>query len=310
MTGILETGGVAIEAVAAHLPANAVPNDERVAKATGILSRRVVDDGSSSLDLSLAAARKALAASGARAEDFGAVVSVSFTQRERMPCGACRAQAALGLPGSVLAFDIMQACAGYGYGLYTAALLALQTRKKVLLLDGDRQSEFLDASDAATAPLLADCGTATIVAPSEGAAPWRFAFATDGARGDVLKLEKGGTIAMDGFGVFRFVATDVAAMLKSFIADASSGGDFLFVPHQANVYIVRQLAKSVGVAEEKLLVSADRFGNPASASIPATLAANGDAVRGRKVLLAGFGGGLSAAFAFMDIPRDFAVVLD
>ena len=310
MTKVDELGGVAIEGLAAYVPPRSVANDENVAKATGIAARRVAEDGETALDLSLRAAESLLAETGASRDDFGAVVSVSFTQHDRMPCSACQAQSRLGLPRGVIAFDVMQACAGYGYGLYLSALLARQTGRKVLLLDGDRQSEFLDSSDAATSPLLGDSGTATIVAPAANSAAWRFAFASDGEKGAALRLENGGTIRMDGFGVFRFVATDVVAYLKSFLSSASTGDDFLFAPHQANVYMVRQLAKSVGIPDERLLVSADRFGNLSSASIPVTLAAHAEAVRGRNVVLAGFGGGLSVALGLVGVPADCAILLD
>lgn len=311
---VLGIDGAAVEALAAHLPANAVANDEKVAKATGILERRVADDGETALDLSLHAAESLFAAGAARPDDFGAVVSVSFTQHDRMPCGACQAQARLGLPKDVMAFDVMQACAGYGHGLYLAALLARETGRKTLLLDGDRQSEFLDANDPATSPLLGDAGTATVVGRreegrSERDDVWRFAFASDGDKGGALRLERGGTIKMDGFGVFRFVATDVVAMLKEFMSAVGEHSPYLFAPHQANVYMVRQLARAVGIGEDRLLVSADRFGNLSSASIPVTLAAHGERIRGGKVLLAGFGGGLSASFGLVDVPSDCAVIL-
>ena len=302
---IAEVSEVEIEGLAAYVPPRSVANDEKVAEATGIVSRRVAEDGETALDLSMRAAERLLDETGADRNDFGAIVSVSFTQHERMPCGACQAQARLDMPKGVIAFDVMQACAGYGYGLYLSALLARQTGRKVLLLDGDRQSEFLDASDAATSPLLGDAGTATIVAPAAGAAAWRFAFASDGEKGGALRLEDGGAIRMDGFGVFRFVATDVVAYLKSFLSSAvPAGGDFLFAPHQANVYMVRQLAKSTGIPEDRLLVSADRFGNLSSASIPVTLASHADRVKGSRVLMAGFGGGLSVALGMVDVSVD------
>ena len=313
MTDTLEIANAKIEALSACLPANAVENDGNTAKATGIVQRRIADDGSSALDLCLRAAEKLLAATGFAASDFGAVVNVSFTQRERMPCGACRAQDRLGLPKDIIAFDLVQACAGYGYGLYMASLLSRETGRKVLLLDGDCQSEFLDPSDAATSPLLGDAGTATVVGIDKNARKedaWKFAFASDGAKGDALRLEKGGTIRMDGFGVFRFVASEVTAMLGDFIASNAAGCDFLFAPHQANVYMVRQLAKAVGIPEERLLVSADRFGNLSSASIPTTIAAHASSVRGRRLLLAGFGGGLSTSFGLVDIPHDCTILLD
>ena len=310
MTKLDDIPGVGIEGLAAYVPPRSITNDENVAKATGIVTRRVAEEGETALDLCVRAAETLLADTGASRDDFGAVVSVSFTQHDRMPCSACQAQARLGLPKGIVAFDVMQACAGYGYGLYLSALLARQTGRKVLLLDGDRQSEFLDSSDAATSPLLGDAGTATIVAPAEGATAWKFAFASDGEKGDALRLENGGTIRMDGFGVFRFVATDVVAYLKSFLSSAAlDGGDFPFVPHQANVYMVRQLAKAVGISEDRLLVSADRFGNLSSASIPVTLAAHAEAVRGKRVLLAGFGGGLSVALGMVGIGQTAKMIV-
>ena len=134
MTKVDELGGVAIEGLAAYVPPRSVANGENVAKATGIAARRVAEDGETALDLSLRAAERILAETGASRDDFGAVVSVSFTQHDRMPCSACQAQSRLGLPRGVIAFDVMQACAGYGYGLYLSALLARQTGRKVLLL--------------------------------------------------------------------------------------------------------------------------------------------------------------------------------
>ncbi len=330
--------------IAACVPSGQVPNDPKVAAATGIPARRVAADGVSGLDLCLAAARRVLADTGARPEEFGAILAVSFTQLQRMPSLAAQAQARLGFPKDILAFDVLQACAGWGYGLYLAALLVRETGKKVLLLDGDRQSAFLDASDPATAPLLSDGGTATVVgggrkkeegrrkreegSGEEDGLEWRFAFLTDGAKGDALRLEKGGAIQMDGFGVFRFVATDVVAFLKDFLSSLPPSrpstplpsslfplpsslfplpSSFFFVPHQPNVYMVRQLAKAVGLAD-RVLVSADRFGNLSSASVPTTIAAHAETLKAAsgplRVLVAGFGGGLAISAGLIDLPRD------
>lgn len=295
--------------LAACVPPGRVPNDPKVAAATGIPARCVAADDVSGLDLCLAAARRVLADTGARPEEFGAILAVSFTQLQRMPCLAAQAQARLGFPKDILAFDVLQACAGWGYGLYLAALLVRETGKKVLLLDGDKQSAFLDATDPATAPLLSDGGTASVIEgkrekEEERSADWQFAFLTDGAQGEALRLERGGTIQMDGFGVFRFVATDVVAFLKAFTG--ARAADF-FVPHQPNVYMVRQLAKAVGLAD-RVLISADRFGNLSSASVPTTLAAHADTLLATseppRVLIAGFGGGLAISAGLIDLPHD------
>ncbi|MGN0832683.1 MAG: 3-oxoacyl-[acyl-carrier-protein] synthase III C-terminal domain-containing protein [Kiritimatiellia bacterium] len=297
---LLSLDGVRLEALAACVPARTVANDEQIAKATGIRCCRRAAPGTTVVDLCVRAAERVLAETGTAPADVGAVVCVSFTQRDRMPCAAVQAQARLGLPKSVIAFDVTLACSGWGYGLYLAGLLARQTGRKTLLLDGDVQSAFMDPGDAATRPLLSDGGTAAVVAPG-AAASWRFAFAADGAKGDALRLSHGDTIKMDGFGVFRFVATDVVGWLKEFLASASPSDFTAFVPHQPNVYMVRQLAKSLGVSEERTAVSCDELGNLSSASVPATIAWRG--VRGR-LLIAGFGGGLSVSMGLMDVAPD------
>ena len=301
--------GVRIAGISACVPGNAVANDEKAAKATGIRTRRIAAEGTSVVDLCVWAAEKAIAETGSKPDDFGAVLFVSFTQPNRMPAAACEAQARLGFPKGIIAFDVSLACSGWGYGLYLAALLAQQTGKKTLLLDGDVQSAKVGRGDGEKAgdvsPLLADAGTATIVSPSHSLAPspshpLTFAFLSDGEKGGALQLKDGGTIQMDGFGVFRFVATDVVSYIKDFtrLLTLSPSHPLTFVPHQPNVYMVRQLAKSVGIAEEQTAISCDELGNLSSASIPATIAWKG--VRGR-ILFAGFGGGLSVSLGLIEI---------
>ena len=315
---ILSLDGLRIDGIAACVPACAVANEAKVAQATGIVTRRIAAKGTTVADLCVKAAERVLSDTGAKPDDFGAILCVSFTQRNRMPATAVEAQARLGLPKSVIAFDVSLACSGWGYGLYLAGLLAQQTGKKVLLLDGDVQSAFVGEGDAATAPLLGDAGTATVVAVNlenvecrmKNEELWKFSFFADGEKGGALKLEEGGTIQMDGFGVFKFVATDVVGYLKDFFAaehsniptfEQSNNRTMTFVPHQPNVYMVRQLAKSLGIAEEQTAVSCDRLGNLSSASVPATIAWCG--VRG-PVLFAGFGGGLSVSIGTLEIDAD------
>ena len=117
-----------------------------------------------------------------------------------------------------------------------------------------------------------------------------------------LQLEEGGTIQMDGFGVFKFVATDVVGYLREFLsANSQQLTANSFVPHQPNVYMVRQLAKSLGVAEGTTAISCDQLGNLSSASVPVTIAWKN--VRG-PVLFSGFGGGLSVSIGMIEIDED------
>ena len=294
-----------IAGICACVPRNAVRNGAKVAEATGIVTRRIAAEGTTVVDLCVKAAERVLSDTGAKPEDFGAILCVSFTSRDRMPAAAIQAQARLGFPKGIIAFDVSLACSGWGYGLYLAGLLARETGKKVLLLDGDVQSAFT-GNDETTAPLLADGGTATVVENCSDCSdcsivrlPWQFGFVADGEKGGALRLSHGETVKMDGFGVFRFVATDVVAYIKEFALHCSpSPSTFPFVPHQPNAYMVRQLAKSVGIEESRTAISCDELGNLSSASVPATIAWKG--VRG-PVLFAGFGGGLSVSVGLIDL---------
>ena len=298
-----------IAGICACLPERTVANEAKVAAATGIVTRRIAAEGTTVVDLCVKAAERVMSDTGSKPEDFGAILCVSFTSRDRMPAAAIQAQARLGLPKAIVAFDVSLACSGWGYGLYLAGLLARETGKKVLLLDGDVQSAFT-GDDESTVPLLGDAGTATVV--ESGTGKWAFGFVADGEKGGALRLSHGESIKMDGFGVFRFVAADVVACIKDFQAsvnrtiEQSPNRTMTFVPHQPNAYMVRQLAKSAGIDEARTAISCDELGNLSSASVPVTLARVGAANerRDRLTLLAGFGGGLSASAALLTLNAD------
>lgn len=278
-----------------------------IVKATGIKARRVVDEGTTSLDLCVSAAERLIKDTGVSTDEIGAVIDVTFTPARTMPCNACQAQARLGLPKNIIAFDINLACSGWAYGLYTAGMFAKACGKKVLLLDGDTQTTHMDKSDIATVPVMSDAGTATLVEPTvESGTPWQFAFLTDGGKGDTLTLPFGGTIAMDGLGIFKFVTMDVLYFIRDFMAQIGATPETLdaFVPHQANVFMIQQIAKKLKFTSEQLWLSGDVFGNSSSATVPTTIAYCAKPGEARKILVSGFGGGLSASVGVIELGAD------
>ena len=300
--------GVDIEAVFGCVPENSVDNvagltalvgaekAESIVKATGFTTRRVAPDGTDVIDLALPAAKRAL--EGTDPADIGGIVAVSFSNRDRFPALSARLQHELGLPTSIAAYDISMACSGWVYGLCSAAQMVRLTGKKVLLVDGDVQSAWTDRSDANTLAVMGDGASAALLAPGDG--DWDFAFYTDGGGADALRCRE--TISMDGFGVFRFVAGPVRKFLASFIQESALlvGTDPVFVPHQANMYMVRQLADALKL-KDRTIGSGAKYANTGSCSAALSMADGMDGlsdVSGRTpVLIAGFGAGLSAAAA-------------
>ena len=300
--------GVDIEAVFGCVPENSVDNvagltalvgaekAESIVKATGFTTRRVAPEGTDVIDLALPAAKRAL--EGTDPSDIGGIIAVSFSSRDRFPALSARLQHALCLPTSVAAYDISMACSGWVYGLCSAAQMVRLTGKKVLLVDGDVQSAWTDRSDANTLAVMGDGASATLLAPGDGV--WDFAFYTDGGGADALRCRE--TISMDGFGVFRFVAGPVRKFLATFIQKSSLpvGTDPVFVPHQANMYMVRQLADALKL-RDRTIGSGAKYSNTGSCSAALSMADGMDGLlnaSGRTpVLIAGFGAGLSAAAA-------------
>lgn len=309
---MIELEGFSVEAVYGCVPARTTDNltvtaalagndkANAIVQATGFPVRRSVDPGVNVMDLMLPAAK--LAIGDLPPYEIGGVVAVSFSSPDRFPALSMRMQHELGLPRTVAAVDLGMACSGYPYGLMVAGQLAVATGRHVLLVDGDVQSAFVDVADVNTLAVMSDAATATLVAPSDGIV--RMDFRTDGSHGDVLSCPAAGKIHMNGFGVFRFVATDVSVFLKEFLSEAGMTPDF-FVPHQANMYMVRQLAASLGL-EQRLLSSGPRFANPGSCSVPLTLASgafpdDSNGVRQFSTLIAAFGAGLSASAALINL---------
>ena len=214
---------------------------------------------------------------------IGGVVAATFSSPERFPSLAVRVASQLGLPKGVPALDLQMACSAYPYAVYVASRLAADTGSRILVVDGDVQSRLVDKSDHATGNIFSDAATASVVSVGNGPAS-RFDFLS--RLDDALTCPESGPIHMDGMRVFTFVATEVVGFLKAFGRDVDH-----FAPHQANPYMIRQLAKSLGL-DDRLLTLDPEAKNPGSCSVPMTLAESGTSGR---VLIAGFGAGLSAA---------------
>ncbi len=281
-----------IERVVARFGADTETNDGVADKATvaamGFRVRRIVPVGTGLFDFAKPVAERA--AEGV--DGIKAVIAATFSSEVRFPSLAVRLTGALGLPASTMAFDLQMACSAYPYAIYLASSIAANLGGRVLVVDADVQSRLVDVTDTSTALVMDDAATATVVA--SGCTPGGFSFLSSPS--NALSCDAAGPIRMEGFKVFSFVARDVVRLLRPF------GNAFdMFVPHRANLYMVRQLAKTLGLSD-KLLAPDAPFANPGSASIPATLALS---ARPGTALVAGFGAGFSAAAGIIALPDYF-----
>lgn len=339
---VFKIKGVHIDGIVACVPERKVENESSlrelygdeaklIIQSTGIQTRYLANPGTTANDLCIACAREVLQGTKTKPEEIGGVVFVTFTPDRLMPFNAAQVQEQLGLSKEIPAFDINLACSGYPYGLYVASMFAKASGKKVLLLDGDIHSAHMSAHDKATWPVLADAGTATLLSVDESESEWKFTFYTDGSGKDVLTIPAGGSesplteedleykeeadgskrrnidIYMDGFAVFKFVAMDISKWLSRFLNEINESAETIdfFVPHQANMYMIKKLGKKLKFTWEKTWQSGDAVGNSASATVPVTIAREATKMlisgRDNKILISGFGAGLSASVGLITL---------
>jgi len=296
---------------------------EKIASTTGIRERRVAPEGICTSDLCVAAADTLFERTGVARDSIDAIILVTQTPDYVLPATACSLHGRLGLTTGCAAFDVNLGCSGYTYGLWMAAhLIAGGGATRVLLLAGEIATRRVNPLDRSARPLFGDAGTATIVEADPAASEIRFVFGTDGSGQNDLYIPAGGfrlphaaaagdarigddgnprrlvDLHMDGSAVFVFTLDRVVPLIREAIRDASwaVGEVDAAVFHQANEFMLKHIARAVKLPWEKVPCSLGRFGNTSSASIPLTMTtalARDGAIPAAKVLLAGFGVGLS-----------------
>ena len=302
--------GVRFAQLSCEVPPNIVTNDrfsnvfgteqmQKFEKMVGVKERRVASDAETTSSLAIRAARKL---DGVK--DVNAILFVSQTPDKVLPATACVIQKELTVSSDCIAYDINLGCSGFVYGAFLAgSLLKMEGIKKVLLCGGDTISKITDEKDSAIAPLFGDAGFALVLESDDAAPDVRYAFKTDGAGCRAICCDFGERLAMDGMDVFNFTINEVPDLIKAEIAMAGLSADSLdyLILHQANKFVLRQVAMMTGVPFGKVPVSMDRFGNTSSASIPLTLCDLASHEHGvKKIVMAGFGVGLSWGTLVMD----------
>jgi 3-oxoacyl-[acyl-carrier-protein] synthase-3 len=276
-------------------------SDEWIVERTGIRERHV---GGTTAGLSIEAAERALARAGCSADSLDAIVLATTTPDQAVPATASAVQHGLGASGA--AFDLNAACSGFVYGLVTADGLLRTGMERVLVIGAETLSTIVDWDDRSTAVLFGDGAGAAVLERGDG--PGRLLGADLGSDGSLLHLlyaAKGGTIEMDGPEVFRRAVRIMVECSQRALQRAGATVEdlALFVPHQANTRIIDSAVAKLGVDPAKVVNVLAGIGNTSAASIPIALAAAADEGRlapGDRVLMVGFGAGMTWAGAVLE----------
>ena len=268
----------------------------------GIESRPVIDNNENEKTLVLDACNKLF--HNTDKNNVDGIIHVSQSAFSRLPTSACIIQDEIGLPKNLMAFDLIQGCSGFVYGLSAAtAMMQQNALKKVLIVCADTYSKYIPLNDRTNRPIFADGAAAAIVENTGEGSIGPFSFFTDGSGGDLLALQEkngGEELFMDGKQVLKFSVREVPKVFDNLLSKAhlEKRDIDLFVFHQASAVILRQLKNKLNIPDEKWFQNIKNMGNTVSATIPIAIKQSIDSglyKPNMKIMLMGFGVGLSVA---------------
>lgn len=292
-------------------------NDEWIIQRTGIKQRHISNEGAS--ELGTRAAQMALKDANLSASEIDLIIVSTVTPDYITPSVACMIQKNLGISNNnVMAMDINAACTGYVFALKTAAALLNGFHKKALIIGAETLSRVTDFSDRSTCVLFGDASGAVVMEKVESSKEMFFYTNCKGedeflrikglASNEQLnnRVAKVGFIEMHGQEIFKFAlranedaVTNVLKQSGYSIDDIS-----LIVPHQANFRIIDSIAKRMKISIDKFYLNMEKYGNTSSASIATALceAKEHSLIKsGEKIILVGFGGGLTWGACLLEI---------
>jgi 3-oxoacyl-[acyl-carrier-protein] synthase-3 len=294
-------------------------SDEWIRQRTGIITRRRAGKDQSLMDMAVIASNQAIKRAGINPQEIGAVIFSTISHPFQTPSAATLLAEKIGA-NPAPAFDISAACAGYCYGIAQAdALVRSGIAKYVLVVGGEKLSDFIDPTDRSISFLLADGAGAAIVGPSDTAGIAPTVWGSDGSHWDSVSMTASlldfrdgevewPTIRQDGLKVFKWAVWEMVKVAKQALEVAGVKAEDLsaLVTHQANIRIIDELVKQLQLPEN-VVVARDiiNTGNTSAASIPLAMdqiLQDGEVKSGGLALQIGFGAGLAFAAQVVVLP--------
>ena len=284
-------------------------SDEWIRQRTGIITRKRASKGVDAIDLAETASLEAIKNSGIKPSQIGAVLVSTISNVAATPSMSSLLADRIGA-NPAPAYDISAACAGYTYAIAQAdALVRSGAAEYVLVVGAEKLSQFVHPEDRSISFLLGDGAGAAVIGPADEPGISASIWGSDGSKWDAVGMnatfeqfldgeKPWPTMRQDGQTVFRWAVWEMAKVGKQALDAAGITVDDLaaFVPHQANMRIIDEMAKKLKLPETVIIARdiADA-GNTSAASIPLAthrLLQENPQLSGGLALQIGFGAGL------------------
>lgn len=335
---------IKVAGVACAVPTNEVKTegykplfgDEEVEKfmeMTGVRASHRTSEHQTCSDLGYRAALELLQKKGILPEEIGALIFASHSPDYRRPSTAFVLQYRLGIPKEAVCYDISLGCSSLVVGMQTiASTMNTSDIKKALLFVGDTAGKSVYPEDRSSAMLFGEAGAVMLLEKTDDendqikalvrsdGAGFKYMIVPGGgyrnlhASEEVVMCEDGNPRTLmnsfiQGTSVFTFTIFDVPRLIKDFFAQTETTPDYYdcFAFHQANLYILKQIAKKTKIDFERMPITLDRYGNTSGASAIVSLCdkyGESDESKTIKVMACGFGIGISLGAISFEINTD------
>lgn len=325
----------AITAVGAYLPPDRLTNadleklvdtnDEWIRSRTGIVERRILrNPDHATAHMGAEAAKQLLEKRGIGADSIDLILFATITPDRVFPATACLVQDKIGATNA-WGFDISAACSGFLYALTTGArFIESGTHKRVLVIGGDAMSRIIDYSDRTTCIIFGDGAGAVLLEADDEMGLVDAVQYVDGSGEESLYMEAGGSlhpathqtvdamqhyVRQDGKTVFKRAVAGMADAAAEIMERNGLAGDDVdwLVPHQANLRIIDATRRRMGLAEERVMLNIERYGNTTAGTLPLCLSDYESRLkRGDNIVLAAFGGGFTWGATYLTWAYDGA----
>lgn len=291
-------------------------SDEWIRERTGIKRRHIAEENETTASLAHVAAQRALEMADMQASDLDLIVVATCTPDKVIPATACIVQRRLGAIGCP-ALDLNAACSGFIYGLdYANRYLRTGGGRRMLVIGSETLSRITNWEDRTTAVLFGDGAGAVVLEAAEEPGILATHIHANGEYEDLLQTRNGvslgfdascspgASIEMNGNAVFKRAVSTFDSIARETISDLNGHLDDIdwFVPHQANMRIIKAAAKKLQMPMERVLATVDEHANTSAASIPLAMdlaIRDGRIKRGDKILMAAFGAGFTWGSAYL-----------
>ena len=291
---------------------------EKIFNKVGVKQRHIAEKHETVLELAVKASEKLLKRIAKNEIDF--ILFCTQSPDYHLPTTACILQDRLGLRKGIGALDFNLGCSGFVYGLGVAkGLIAAGIAKNILLITSETYSKYLHEKDKSNKTIFGDGAAATLISKDITKQSFEFELGTDGSGYEHLIVKNGGgknpvseediegnCLYMNGRKIFIFTIERIPILVEDLLKKNNITKEEIdyFVFHQSNKHILNHQREILDIPEEKFYIDMETTGNTVSSTIPIALKdalERGKVKRGDKVMLVGFGVGLSWGATIVEI---------